>query len=498
MPQDATCPKCTHAFPVTEARHAFTVACPKCEAELTAEFKKPATPPEAGQAPYELLVKPGALPGTVVPPPVPKKKKDDDDEDEPKRKGGSAMIVLVSGGLGLLFVLGGLSLTGWYLFTQIDIESTSSSSGSSGSSKSNPKTNPKGTPGFVPGPGPDPFNTGKKDTFDLRPVSGSVPAINPPAGLDPSFVSPVLLPGRAGAVAVGGGGRYIVFHIPQPGRLVLFDANTGGLVGGGTPTEPGDVQLVAGANKLVTTVPGSRKMRVYSLPDLRRQNEFDVPLLHGAHGMAMGSRTNGPLLVADPFGEVALVDIANGRPIEGANHKLGISQNLRAAPDGKTFLAGNGYSENDKYKVVDEAGRSWQVKSPDIAAAYIGADGKLYGLNQIVAPDGSVLAGKPGTATGNVWYVPAVTASGNYFLRVNMVRSGTPPRERVSVALHRNQNVNIPALPAWEGLAETDGLFNPWGGTEPLDKHLFLIPEAKLLVILNKDKTRLAVRKLSI
>ena len=82
MPQDATCPKCTHAFPVTEARHAFTVACPKCEAELTAEFKKPAAPPEAGQAPYELLVKPRALPGTVVPPPVPKKKKDDDDEDE--------------------------------------------------------------------------------------------------------------------------------------------------------------------------------------------------------------------------------------------------------------------------------------------------------------------------------------------------------------------------------------------------------------------------------
>jgi len=31
-----------------------------------------------------------------------------------------------------------------------------------------------------------------------------------------------------------------------------------------------------------------------------------------------------------------------------------------------------------------------------------------------------------------------------------------------------------------------------------LDKHLFLIPEAKLLVILNKDRTRLVVRKLLI
>ena len=41
MPQDAKCPKCDHTFPVTEARQAFTVACPRCETEMTVEFKKP-------------------------------------------------------------------------------------------------------------------------------------------------------------------------------------------------------------------------------------------------------------------------------------------------------------------------------------------------------------------------------------------------------------------------------------------------------------------------
>src|SRR6188508_2252483 len=108
MPQDATCTACKHVFPVTEARGAFTVPCPKCEADLTIEFKKPATPPDAGQPPYELLVKSGALPNSA--PATTKRKRPDDDDDEPKRKGGSAMIVLVSGGLGLLFVLGGLGL----------------------------------------------------------------------------------------------------------------------------------------------------------------------------------------------------------------------------------------------------------------------------------------------------------------------------------------------------------------------------------------------------
>ena len=40
----------------------------------------------------------------------------------------SATNALALAGLWLLFVLGGLSLTGWYLFTQIDIEDTSTTS----------------------------------------------------------------------------------------------------------------------------------------------------------------------------------------------------------------------------------------------------------------------------------------------------------------------------------------------------------------------------------
>ena len=100
MPQDATCPKCRHTFPVTEARQAFTVACPRCDSDMTVEFKKPAAPPEAGQPPYDLLVRAGALPGAPAPPPAaPRKKPSDDEDDEPRRKGGSVLIVLLSGAL---------------------------------------------------------------------------------------------------------------------------------------------------------------------------------------------------------------------------------------------------------------------------------------------------------------------------------------------------------------------------------------------------------------
>ena len=113
---------------------------------------------------------------------------------------------------------------------------------------------------------------------------------------------------------------------------------------------------------------------------------------------------------------------------------------------------------------MDEAGKKWQVKTPGIAAAYPGPDGKrLYGKDQILAPNGSSIAGKPKVLTVPVWYVPAVTATGNYFLRVNEVKVGTPPKNGVSIALHRDKTVDAMVVTPWEGLPEAEGLLGPFG-----------------------------------
>ena len=66
MPLDANCPKCRHVFPITEARSMIGVSCPGCETELTAEFRKRATP-EPGQHPYELFVSLGRPAGSPPP-----------------------------------------------------------------------------------------------------------------------------------------------------------------------------------------------------------------------------------------------------------------------------------------------------------------------------------------------------------------------------------------------------------------------------------------------
>jgi hypothetical protein len=530
MPQDAKCPSCSHGFPVTEARHPFTVTCPRCEAMLTVEFKKPAAAPEAGQPPYELAVKPGAAPDATAAAPRPKKRKEDDDEEEKQRGGGSALIVLLSGGLGLTVVLAGLALTGWFLFTQVDTDepvvrrndnrsdnrnNNSSRPNNNSANKANNNSNKAPNDGNTGGTNKNKkkargndgtaFNPGvpaePKDHFDLRPVAGTLTAIQLPADLDVNVPKSILLPGRADAVAVGGGGRYIVFHFPE-GRLAVFDANTGD-VEKEVAVPNGGAMMTAGANTVVTNTHIRNRYSVYSLPDLKKINEFELPLFHGARSITMGAGTNGPMLAVDPFGEVALMDVNSGKPVEGAGARLNNFPNpqVRASHDGKLFLAGNGYGQNDKFSLLSESLQKWQVKSPEVAAAYIGADGKrIYGKDQIVTTNGNVVATKP-AGVAHAWFVPAVTATGDYFLRVNAVKVGTPPRTRdgVSVSLHKGGDANTPVLPAWEGLPETDNLVNGFFvNSEPLDRHLFLIPEAKLLVILNRDKSKLVVRKLPI
>jgi hypothetical protein len=478
------------------------------------EFQKPSVPPEAGQPPCNLQVKPGALADTSAAPAKAKKRNDDDGEE--KRGGGSAMIVLLSGGLGLLFVLGGLTLTGWFLFTQIDMEEQASNRpnnnrpnnpgnnpGNSGQKgNNNPNQPPKGNTGQIGGfpfDPPDPPKP-KEMFFDLRPVPGTLTAITPPADLDEG-VSKKFPIGRVDSVAVGGGGRYIVFHSPE-GRFQLFDVNACDVVKEITMNENGNVLMTAGANTLVVALPNSPKqLRVYSLPALKQVNEFTLPMVFGARSITMGAGTNGPLLAVDPFGEAVLMDINTGKAIEGASGKIGIAHNqVRATHDGKMFLAGNGFRGDDKFSTLTESLRKWQVRSPDIASAYLSPDGKrIYGKNQIVSPNGDRIAGKAEGITNVVWYVPAVTATGNYFLRVNEARVGPKSKNGVSISLHKDKDVDKPVLPAWDGLTEAERLVNANSVlVDALDKHLFFIPEAKLLVILNHDKTQIVVRKLGI
>lgn len=525
MPQDATCPSCSNVFPVTEARGAFTVPCPRCETDLTVEFRKLTVPHEAGQPHYDLSVKPGKLDAPPAAPAPTKRKRDDDDDDDDadaKARAGGSGIVILSGLLGLFFVLGGLGLTTWLLFYEIDTESASNtnsnpntnrSNNSGNNNKGNTGGNTKGTnpggggnKGTNPGggggdpfPPPPPPPDKPKNEFTLTPVIGTQQLISAPQLTADSET--IALPAPAGSVAVGGNGRYIVMHLPRRKTLAVFDVNTLQVTESNEPSDGDGTQIAAGQNRMVTL--HNNILRVWTLPGLKRQYDATAPqLAHGINTMAMGSATNGPLLVSNAFGQGFLVDIGERglKLVEGSAGEFGggLNTRLRASANGKLFVRG-GFGFNDKSVYISESRRQWQSPNADLACAVPAADARhVFGFGGITRDGTQQVGQKVGGPGMQTVYVPAVTVS-PYFLRLREAKDASN-KQVVTLTAHRStinpekeKAVDIGRVP------ETEGLVNFFfGSTVPLDQHLFLIPEAKVLVTIPVSKDKIVVRKVDV
>ncbi|MBM3982701.1 MAG: hypothetical protein FJ304_21005 [Planctomycetes bacterium] len=517
MPQDATCPSCSNVFPVTEARGPFTVPCPRCETDLTVEFQKLSVPHEAGQPHYDLSVKPGKLPDAAPTSAGSTKRKRDDDEDDDdadaKARAGGSGIVILSGLLGLFFVLGGLGLTTWLLFYEIDTESASNTNSNTNTNRSNNSGNNNkgntggnnkgntggGNKGTNPGGGGNPP---AKDWFEFRPVTGALPQITAPTLTD--AVSNLDLDGKVGQTAVGGGGRYIVMHFPQKGQLSLFDVNSARITAT-VPTDTGDIQLTAGLTKVVTYANGSI-FRVYRLPDLAKLYDTSAP--GGVRGIAMGSKTNGPFATVATFGDVALWDVGeNGiKQVELSAGKPGVHWHdrcLRAAPDGTAFSTQDGLADRNKTILLTEQGGKWRISADTFAAPFPGHDGNFYGNGVVINKSyqdqrfGGIGAGS------NTWFLPSIS-NRDYFLKLvpKLIGTGAKQKRTVEVSVHRGRDSNTPAgnTAVLTEQPEFDGFADRFR-TEPAvvyDQHLFLVPEAKMLVTLNKARDRLVIRKLDL
>jgi hypothetical protein len=511
MPQDATCPKCKHVFPVTQARHPVEVACPGCETDLTVEYRKRPSPVDPGIPPYELLVKAGKLVATAGADaaPAPKKKLHEDDDEKGTQGTGGSMTIVVFAGLGaLLLAIGGLGTTGYFLFTNLDtsdatinkLNNQAPNPGGNRPNNNNSGGNQGGNTGGNPAPPP------KKTTFELQPVTGALPPIK----VSPltSEASTIDLRSKVGAVAIGGGGRYIVMHFPDTGAFGVFDANTALVTT--KPMETGDVKIAAGLSRAVAIIPSSNSMCVYSLPDLNKQFEVPSPV-NGLRAIAMGSRTNGPLVGIGTFGGIHLMDIkADGvKEVEEArNDKLDLfwqSGLLRATPDGRRFLTFDSFdTKSSKVRTVIEENKQWKRREIRLTP-FAGESGYLYGAGVITNKDGEEqkVGGKAAAGTV-VWYVPAVCGSSGAFVKVTLSGVGGPPAKKsIVVSIHNNGNAATPAVgtPVFTGLPEFEGLFDPFGNAskeKPLDQHFFLFPEAKLLAILSANRDKLLLRKIDL
>lgn len=154
-----------------------------------------------------------------------------------------------------------------------------------------------------------------------------------------------LLPSTVADVTVGGGGRYLVLHLPQERKLAVFDVSEA-KIKGFVPADGSRVKFAAGREKLLVALGGENIIQRWNLATLEREVTAPLPVQYKLSLIAMGSGSDGPLLVASADGvrkaELIFMDLSTLKklPIEltGDSHIHIIEgDGVRAAADGRVF-----------------------------------------------------------------------------------------------------------------------------------------------------------------
>jgi WD40 repeat protein len=139
-------------------------------------------------------------------------------------------------------------------------------------------------------------------------------------------------------------------------------------------------------------------------------------------------------------------------------------------------------------------GRTWDAYDAG-ANGYLlpGPDGRtLYSAGRLFTAEGKPLGEQAGGHGQMVWYLPA--EQGPFYFSLNQVKKeGRPGHDTLRLSVHlpgdRRPLASLPFLDALDTLTD-------WNrGVPPFERHVFLIPDAKLLVVLPNGDDRLVLHR---
>jgi hypothetical protein len=356
------------------------------------------------------------------------------------------------------------------------------------------------------------------------PVKEPDPAPAPPPGaVAPSIKPPVLeqarvvrqLPSAIGDVCVGGGGRYLVLHLPKAGKLAVFDVSAAKVVKE-LPVDDPEVHFAAGADKLLVALPGKRAIQRWSLTTFEREATAPLALAGKLHALAMGSASGGPLLVCSGRnGE--FLDPATLRPstLKWADKGMPPVESpfVRASANGQVFTFREGAGgEPHTVRAVTVNGEqasfteAWG-QPPSILAP--SADGKvLYSGYGIYTPQLRPISLKepeqPATAPKgprrppvprNRSFLPA--EHGSYFMELD-IEFGKPDGTGALSFYVPGNDRPLTRLENVEGVYHENIGYGKLRGTLCHDHRIHLIPDAKLLVTIPAGDDRLVLRRFDV
>ncbi len=348
--------------------------------------------------------------------------------------------------------------------------------------------------------------TGEGTRGSGRPAAPVAPAhktlLTPRAVITPPALSSdkviVALPAEAENAAFGGGGRYMILHLPRLHKLAIFDVNAAKItryISLGSD----DIFFAAGNEKLIVTLNDQNIIQRWSL--LTGERELNVPLPDAAslRAIALGAASDGPLLLLPRSGEASYLDIATLSRLDVEFPHGGFSGNHPSYPY-RIWASGDGTVFTGCSPDLSPSGLAYMMLHGSKSEPRTGWDSCGYVVPNL---DGSLVCTSRGIYNAelkqidpdrfkNVECLPAFDSL--YFLGVFAQNGDAYKKATVGVYSAGDRRLLV-TLPAFEEMDTPD----QWArGKMTLDKRVLFAPAANLLVTLADGGSQIVLRRLNI
>jgi hypothetical protein len=263
-------------------------------------------------------------------------------------------------------------------------------------------------------------------------------------------------------------------------------------------------RFAAGMNKLVVALPDQGVLQRWDLTTLKREATVAYQGKSKIQHLAMGSASQGPLLLSGSNGpaasELVFLDVQTLKPLSlefVGNRSIHADGNspLRASANGKVFSTWNAHPSPQQIQSMVLDGGKVQVynHSGVIGHATPSADGRfLYTARGLYTYQAKIV-GKENHQ--NPYLLPAV--HGHYYLALNLNRlPGAPKDGKSGLTLHLPGSTQ--PLSSLDGVELPEGV-NPWDREKfQTDRRIHLIPDAKLLITIPASNDKLILHRLDV
>ena len=322
-----------------------------------------------------------------------------------------------------------------------------------------------------------------REAIATAPVDPSSVKITPPVLDEDKVVKK--LPEVFTNVVLGGGGRYLIFHMPKLKKLAIFDISEAKVTKYIALTEE-DITYTAGLDCIVIGLKKSGKLERWSLTTFELEKTGVPPFEEDIRMVVMGHASNGPLAVNG-----YMLDLKTFQQTPITNDKKSeriweAGARMFASADGSVFGSWNThYSPSSASTFVLEDATMTRYEGGELMHVVPGPDGKTAFTGKGIASR-TLKRGDPDDA--NYGYtLPAVR--GDFFLSLTTATGG------------KGGGFEVYLLGMKRSLAKLDKAdhgvsFDGGGQSRAPWQQVFFVPDAKAILVLPSSNDRVVYHRI--